>query len=87
MSIKEEVQTVFKSSDGKTFTDRDLAVRYQASLDFATVIDQYVNANKERFTVQGAEGRTRTVLTEFLPWLKEQKGVVIPVPEPVAEAA
>ena len=89
MSIKEEVQTVYKAADGKTFTDRELAVKYQGALDFATVIDQYIATNKERFNVQGAEGRTRTVLTEFLPWLKEQQGAVIPVPEPapVAEAA
>jgi hypothetical protein len=88
MSIKEEVQTVFKATDGKTFTDRDMASRYQAALDYAGLIDQYVKSNPERFGAQGAEGRTRTVLTEFLPWLSEQPGVQIPVIEaPKAEAA
>jgi hypothetical protein len=83
--ITVETQSVFKTTDGKSWTDEALAKSHQALLDHGGLIDGYVKAHPATFAVQGAEGRARGVLAPFLGWLSGQDGCTLP--EPITEAA
>ena len=87
--VTENVQ-VFKTTDGKAWTDESLAAAHQALLDHGGLIDAYVKAHPATFAVQGAEGRARGVLAPFLAWLSGLPGCTLPdgdAGKPVTEEA